>query len=184
MSKELQTSIQAHRRVTYDHRYFVVHDDLFVLIKEPVVNAVLRESSIASCYHDYIVQEITGGDKCTIAGHATFAILVMINAVDSLPMLMATDTHRGPLDARLPIMSKSELCSIFENEAFAHDFYDIQWEFFTPRFMRGSFHLVLDEHVILPIVKQDAVGDTGFSQIFKTSIAIEENGKTSVCVTL
>lgn len=181
MSEKLRASqIQAIKMKNDEDRWFVPDEALYNLITAPVVRATLQESSIETYYYDHIVQRVTSGDQGTAAGQATFAILVEIDAVDKLFKLMTFDLYRTTLDAKLPRTCMPELNEIFESRRLAESFYYKQWEYVTPRFMRGSLHLRLDNQAILPFTTSKPISKDMFSSSSKTTMIVKEGKNSSV----
>ena len=152
------------RQVEEGSKSFVPHQKLFDLLDRDVIQSVLQEGEVVPWYNlDSIVDRIYSGAR------RIFAILVVLKGQEReiLRFLEHESFQNSPPDHRLPF-SESELKRIAPEIVI--EFYEKQWEFTAPVFVRSVDHRHLQASIVLPFLEDKKIGEGGFGEVFKITL--------------
>ncbi|KAF2659852.1 kinase-like protein [Lophiostoma macrostomum CBS 122681] len=160
--QSLRSEIKALRhQVDGDSRYFVPHQSLSKLFSYEKVSSALEAYRVVPRERlDSLVVRILSGAL------RVFAILVVLGGNEKeILRFVEHDNFQGlPIDHRLPF-SSSDLKQLIPN--IWDDFYEKQWEFSAPVFLRDTEHRFLDDFTILPFVRDQKIAAGGFGEVFR-----------------
>ena len=104
-------------------------------------------------------------------GLRVFATLLSFSRPGLIQKFKETDHFaHSQLDSRLPL-SKDSLGLILGHERLSTRFYKHQWRFLAPFFRADQSHRELQDHVILPFTKCEQLGEGGFGEVHKMTMA-------------
>lgn len=153
------------RRVAGDSKCFVPRYRLLKLLsRETIRNALETCEAIPAERVESIADQIFKNAR------RTFAILVVLegeHAGEILHFVQHDNFQSSPIDHRLPF-DKAELARIIPN--CSEGFYNKQWEFSAPVFLKNIEHRSLNESTILPFLVDEKLGAGGFGQVFSITL--------------
>ena len=163
----LRDSIQSLRCQSAEPRlYFVPAGALNQVLTIENVRSAYRHSKIQPHREKEVVDLIIHG------GRRTFAILITIYKSDRIIAFIEKDElQRAKIDAKLPFSVTYLKTVLSEHEA--NDFFDKQWEFTAPVFIRRAGHRLLSERTIfpfLPLSSKEKPREGYFGTVFKVKV--------------
>jgi hypothetical protein len=161
----LRAKIQGLRcPVAGEAKFFVPHKKLYELLTRSVIFEVVSKSKITEWFN---LDQVT--DKIYSGARRIFAILVVLNGQEKNIVRFIEYDHFqvSPLDHKLPF-SRDDLEKRVPDIAI--DFYEKQWEFSAPIFVRGVQHRALDVFTALPFVENTKIVNGGFGEVFKVTL--------------
>ncbi|KAH8885909.1 kinase-like protein [Thozetella sp. PMI_491] len=154
----LKTKIKSLRRKNFSRHYFVPELRLYSVLTEDAVRSALVDWP--SYRQDEVARNVVQ------RGRKIFGILLLSNLVAQLPKfieVMKLD------DAKLPF-ERTVLEDIGLLEEQATDFYDNQWEFTAPTFLRGTLNRTFEEDTVLPFIANRELDEGGFGKVCEAEL--------------
>ena len=109
-------------------------------------------------------------------GLRVFATLLSFSQPGLIQRFKETDHFsHSQLDSRLPL-SKDSLGLILRDDKLSTRFYKHQWRFLAPFFRADQSHRELQDNVILPFTKCEKLGEGGFGEVHKMTMAASYQG--------
>ncbi|KAJ4355614.1 uncharacterized protein N0V89_003634 [Didymosphaeria variabile] len=160
----LRADIKALRcQVDGDSKYFVPHQDLFQLL---TLDAIRSSLSVAKSISPERLQGLS--QKIFVSARRVYAILVLGGNEQEIIRFIENDNlQNSPIDHRLPI-SREDLETLVPK--ISGEFYEKQWEFCAPIFIKETEHRILDMFTVLPFVKQEFIASGGFGIVYRLQL--------------
>ena len=158
----------------YEHKPFIPLDALKELLPESRVATLIRALSqngeVQVWQQPELVRIIVDN------GLRVFATLLSFSRPGLIQKFKETDHFaHSQLDSRLPL-TKDSLGLILGDEKLSTWFYKHQWRFLAPFFRADQSHRELPDHVILPFTGCESLGEGGFGEVHKLTMAASYQG--------
>jgi serine/threonine protein kinase len=164
--QSLRSSIlKLRQKIAGDSKYFYPRNEVLELLSAETIRCALQKYDIVPPER---LDDVT--HQIHTRARRTFAILIVLadgNEREILQFIKYDNFQNSPIDHRLPFET-SELKRIIPKCYI--DFYDKQWEFSAPVFLKGTEHRSLDEFAILPFITNKWMAEGGFGDIFRIEI--------------
>ena len=158
----------------YEQKPFVPLDALKVLLTKSRVTTLIRALSESKEVEVWQQPELIR--IILDNGLRVFATLLSFSRPDLIQKFKETDHFaHSQLDSRLPI-SKDSLLLILADEKLSTRFHKHQWRFLAPSFRADQSHRELQDNVILPFTECERLGEGGFGEVHKMTMAASYQG--------
>ena len=158
----------------YEQKFFVPLDALKLLLTKSRVTTLIlalsENKQVEVWQQPELIRTILDN------GLRVFATLLSFSRPDLIQKFLETDHFaHSQLDSRLPI-SKDSLLLILADEKLSTRFHKHQWRFLAPFFRADQSHRELQDNVILPFTKCERLGEGGFGEVHKMTMAPSYQG--------
>lgn len=153
----------------YEQKSFIPLDALKIILPESrvatLIHALSENGEIEVWQEPELIRIVVDN------GQRVFATLLSFSQPGLIQKFKETDHFaHSQLDSRLPL-SKDSLGLILQSEKLGARFYKHQWRFLAPFFRADQSHRELQDSVILPFTKCEQLGEGGFGEVHKMTMA-------------
>ena len=175
--RDLRVALDDLEIQNYEQKSFIPLDALRNLLPEPriasLIQALVANGKIEAWQQPELTRIVVDN------GLRVFATLLSFAQPELIQQFKETDHFaHSQLDSRLPL-SKNSLGVILQNEKLSARFYKHQWRFLAPFFRADQSHRELQANVILPFTECEQLGEGGFGEIHKMTMAASYQGLLS-----